>query len=147
MDENNRVAQIARWHVTFGLGFAVIGMALGIYMAVSQNHAEHPTHAHILLLGFVVSVLYGVVYKLWLAGTSARMAALQTVLHELGATVLAVALFLLFGGQATEATLGPILGFGSICALLGAVLMLYQVLRISQPLAASTPQPMAVEKL
>ena len=38
-------------------------------------------------------------------------------------------LFLLFGNFVPEPTIGPILGFASITVLVGALLMLYMVLK------------------
>lgn len=108
-------------------------MGLGIYMAMSQNHVQHVTHAHTLLLGFVVSLLYAVVYRLWLVDSPARMAMVQTFLHEFGTTVIVIGLFLLFSGAVPEPTLGPLLGAGSFSALAGALLMFYQVVRVGQP--------------
>jgi hypothetical protein len=127
MIRNDTIGRLASWHLIFGLTFAVLGMCLGIYMATSQDHGQHVTHAHILLLGFVVSVLYAAIYHIWLAGTASRLAVVQTALHEVGASVLAVGLLLLFGGVAPEAKLEPLLATGSLCALGGALLMLYQV--------------------
>ena len=117
----------------FGLCFAVLGMALGIYMAISKNHLQHVTHAHVLLLGFVVSVLYGAVYRLWLASASARLATIQTALHQVGSVLLVAGLFLLNGGAASEDSLGPLLGSGSIAVISSAVLMLHQMLRAGPP--------------
>ena len=133
MNTGSRISLISRWHVMFGLGFAVLGMALGIYMAISKNHVQHVTHAHILLLGFVVSVLYGAIYRLWLASASARLATIQTGLHEIGTVLLVAGLFLLYSGTATEDSLGPLLGSGSIAVILSAVLMLYQMVRAGEP--------------
>lgn len=133
MNPQNPIARIARWHLLFGLAFAVLGMGLGIYMATTQNHAQHPTHAHILLLGFVASILYAAVYRLWLAESPARTAVVQTLLHEVGATALAIGLFLLFGGTVPESKLEPVLATGSLMVLAGALLMFYQVLRLGRP--------------
>ena len=112
-----------------GLCFAVLGMALGIYMAISKNHTQHVTHAHVLLLGFVVSVLYGAMYRLWLASASTRLAAIQTGLHQIGSVLLVAGLFLLYSGAATEDSLGPLLGAGSIAVITSAILMFYQMVR------------------
>ncbi len=117
----------------FGLAFAVLGMALGIYMAISRNHVQHVTHAHVLLLGFVVSVLYGAIYRLWLTSASARLATIQTGLHQVGSMLIVVGLFLLFSGAATEDALGPLLAPGSIAVISSAVLMFYQMVRAGQP--------------
>ncbi len=35
-------SRIARWHLLFGLTFAVLGMCPGIYMAMSQKHVQVP---------------------------------------------------------------------------------------------------------
>ena len=37
--------------------YIVLGMALGIYMAASQDHSQMPTHAHLNLLGWVTMAL------------------------------------------------------------------------------------------
>jgi hypothetical protein len=130
MKETTRIDGIARWHLLFGLTFAGLGMLLGIYMSISGNHAEMPAHAHIMLLGFVVSTIYAVVYHLWLQKTGTRLAMVQTALHEVAAVVLGGALVLMFSGAASEATLEPLLALGSLSALAGVLLMIYQVVRV-----------------
>jgi len=40
-----------------GLAYAIFGMCVGIYMAASKDHSEFVAHAHILLVGFVVSFI------------------------------------------------------------------------------------------
>ena len=147
MNTGSRISSISRWHVMFGLGFAVLGMALGIYMAISKNHGQHVTHAHVLLLGFVVSVLYGAIYRLWLAAASVRLATIQTGLHQVGSVLIVSGLFLLFSGTATEDALGPLLGGGSIAAISSAVLMLYQFVRAGQPQSTATAEMLVPAKL
>jgi hypothetical protein len=44
-----------RRFLIWALGYAAVGMSLGLYMAGSQNHGELVTHTHILLVGFVLS--------------------------------------------------------------------------------------------
>lgn len=132
MKDPARIGAIARWHLLFGLTFAGLGMVLGIYMAISNNHSEMPAHAHVMLLGFVVSVIYAVIYQLWLKGTGTRLAAIQTALHELGAALLSGGLVLMFGGIASEASVEPLLGVGAFLALGGVLVMLWQVARIGE---------------
>ena len=147
MNTGSRISSISRWHVMFGLGFAVLGMALGIYMAISKNHGQHVTHAHVLLLGFVVSVLYGAIYRLWLAAASVRLATIQTGLHQVGSVLIVSGLFLLFSGTATEDALGPLLGGGSIAAISSAVLMLYQFVRAGRPQSTATAEMLVPAQL
>jgi len=109
--------------------YAVVGMSLGVYMGASKNHAQFVTHAHILLVGFVVSFIYALVHKLWLSGVSSALAAAQFYLHHVAALVMLAGLFVLFGGLAPEAAVGPVLGISSIGVLLAALLMLWMILK------------------
>lgn len=118
-----------RRFLIWALGYAAVGMSLGIYMAASQNHGELVTHAHILLIGFVLSLVYGIIHKLWLTAPSRRVANVQFVVHQAAAITVSVGLFLLYGNMVPLATLDPILGVGSAGVLLGLLLMLYMVVR------------------
>jgi hypothetical protein len=118
-----------RRYLIWSLSYAAVGLALGIYMAASQNHAELVTHAHILLIGFVVSFVYGIIHKLWLEKPSRAVANIQFVLHQAAAITISVGLFLLYGNIVPESILGPILGIASAGVLLGMLLMLYMVIR------------------
>ncbi|MDH2436053.1 TonB-dependent receptor [Pokkaliibacter sp. MBI-7] len=112
-----------RKFVMAGLGYALVGLALGIYMAASKNHSQLVTHAHIMLLGFVVSFIYGVCHRLWLQNVPVRMANLQFYIHQLGTLVLLIGLFCLFAGLVPEPILGPVLGIASVIVFSGLVLM------------------------
>ena len=116
-------------YLVWALGYAAVGLALGIYMAASQNHAELVTHTHILLIGFVLSFVYGIIHKLWLQNPGRALAQVQFVVHQAGAITISVALFLLYGDLVPAATLDPILGAASVGILLGLLLMLYMVIR------------------
>jgi hypothetical protein len=108
--------------------YAIAGMSLGIYMAASDNHGELVAHAHILLIGFVVSFIYGIIHKLWLAHPNATVANLQFYIHQGAALLLSIGLTLLYGGMVSAEKLVPALTGGSLAVLIGALLMLYMVL-------------------
>ncbi len=110
-------------------GYAILGMLLGIYMAASKNHIQHVTHAHILLIGFVVTFAYAVCYKLWLSGPIGRLGQIQFYCHQLGTLVIVICLFLLYGRHVSDAILGPILGVASIAVLAGVVLMKVKLIK------------------
>ena len=108
--------------------YAIAGMSLGIYMAASENHGELVAHAHILLIGFVVSFIYGIIHKLWLAQPNAKVANLQFYIHQAAALLLSIGLTLLYGGMVSADKLAPALTGGSLAVLIAALLMLYMVL-------------------
>ena len=43
--------------------FVIAGMAMGIGMAMSQDHSIMPAHAHLNLLGWVSLFLFGIYYE------------------------------------------------------------------------------------
>lgn len=112
-----------RKYILTALGYALLGLALGIYMAASKNHSQLVTHAHIMLVGFVISFAYGIVHKLWINGQFGSLVKAQYYLHQLGTVILVVGLYLLYGALAPEAVVGPVLGIGSILVFVAMVLM------------------------
>ena len=122
-----------RRYLLCALVYAVLGLSLGIYMAASQNHAELVTHAHILMVGFVVSFVYGTIHRLWLVAPGAGIANLQFFLHQVSAITMATGLFLLFGNMAPMQTLEPILAISANGVLLALLLMIYMVVRFKGP--------------
>lgn len=112
-----------RKFVITALVYAIIGMCLGIVMAASKNHVQHVTHAHILLVGFVVSFIYGLCHKLWLDNSCPLLAKIQFWVHQLGIAAMAIGLFLLYGQLAPFDAIDPLLALSSIAVLAGMVLM------------------------
>lgn len=121
---------IDRKFLLCAFAYAIAGMGLGIYMAASHNHSLFVAHAHILLVGFVVSFIYALLHRLWLAGAGGRLAGVQFYLHQLATLVMVVSLVLLYGGLVPEATIGPLLGLASVGVLLAIVLMAWMILRL-----------------
>ena len=113
--------------LVWGLSYAAAGLVLGIYMAASHNHGELVTHAHVLLIGFVLSLVYGLIHRLWLTRPNRRIATLQFAVHQAAALTVSIGLFFLYGNLLPANKLDPILGIGSVGVLLGLVLMLYMV--------------------
>lgn len=111
--------------------YGIIGLALGIWMAATMNHRQMPTHAHVLLLGFVVTFIYAVSYKVWALPTQTKIAAVQFWLHQLGVIGLTTGLFLLYGGFVDRDTLDPVLGVASVLALLAFMCMAWQAVKKS----------------
>lgn len=118
-----------RKYLMTAFGYGILGLLLGTIMGATQNHSQMPTHAHIMLLGFVVSFVYGVVYKLWIHGDSGTLGKTQFYVHQVGTAGLLIGLYLLYGGYAGMDRLAPVLGVSSIIALTGMILMKIIIIR------------------
>ena len=112
-----------RKFVLTGLGYAIVGLVLGIYMAASKNHGHMVTHAHIMLVGFVVSFVYGLCHKLWLGNTTSMLAMIQFYIHQVGSAALFIGLFLLYGKFVAVDVIDPLLAVASVIVFVGVVLM------------------------
>jgi hypothetical protein len=98
-------------------------------MAATHNHGQLATHAHINLIGFLLSFGYGIIHKLWLGQPNPTLAKIQFIVHQATTVTIIAGLFLLYGSFVPEAQLDPILGIAAISVLASALLMLYMVLK------------------
>lgn len=117
-----------RKYVLCAFAWAIAGLGLGLYMGLSRNHGQLVTHAHIMLVGFVLSFAYAVTHRLFLGDVKRWLSALQFYLHQLAALVVLGGLYLMFGGVLPEPTIGPVVGIASMAVLLALLLMMAMVL-------------------
>ncbi|WP_028672505.1 hypothetical protein [Saccharospirillum impatiens] len=115
--------QLDRSFLLSGLLYGTLGMCLGLYMAASHIHVQHVTHAHIMLVGFLLSVIYAIVHKLWLPNGATGLSQWQFVLHHVGTLGMISGLFLMYQGLIPPDTLEPVLAISSIVVLASLILM------------------------
>ena len=99
--------------------YALAGVALGIFMAASHDVAQMPTHAHINLLGFVSTAIYGFFYRAYPEAEHDRLATAHFWIANLGFVVLMGFVAAVHGGYAA-AEMGA--AAMSVVVLLGLVL-------------------------
>ena len=119
-----------RKFIMTGFGYAILGLMLGIFMAASKDHGQFVTHAHIMLLGFVVSFIYALCHKLWLNNITSTLAVTQYYIHLIATFALFVGLFLGYGGFVTFEKLDKFLAAASIAAFLGLILMFVMLVKV-----------------
>ncbi len=112
-----------RKFILTSLGYAIIGLVLGIFMAASKDHGHLVTHAHIMLIGFVVSFIYGLCHKLWLNNIISKLSLAQFYIHQVGTIGVVIGLFLYYGKFVSLETIDPMLALSSIAVLVGMILM------------------------
>ena len=106
--------------------FVITGMAMGIGMAISQDHAIMPAHAHLNLLGWVSLFLFGIYYERRPALDTSRLALIQVTIWSIGTVVLALAVAAIhLGYTAAE----PVAGIASLIVLGAMLVFAYLVFR------------------
>jgi hypothetical protein len=96
--------------VFISLGFVIFicGMALGMWMGAQENFQYADAHAHLNLLGFVASALYGLLYRVYPDLARSRLAWPQCIMHFLGVLIFVPGILIvtLTGNQAAVITGG-----------------------------------------
>ena len=105
--------------------YLFIGAVLGLAMGITQKFALVPVHAHLLLLGWASLALAGLVYHLYPAAATTRLARIHFWLHNLGLPVFMVALGVMLTG--TESAI-PIVAASASVVLVGLALFATNVL-------------------
>jgi hypothetical protein len=79
--------------------YGVLGMLLGLHMGISKNHGQMPTHAHILVVGWLSFAVFGLFYSLHESAVPKLMARLHLWLAQISLAGLVIGLWLLYSGQ------------------------------------------------
>lgn len=102
--------------------FLIVGIAVGLHMGITENHSAMPAHAHINLLGWVTSALFGGYYALQPARAEWRIAFIHFVVYTVGMVIMLPALYLKYIGYPE---FEPLLAGGSMIVGLGVLIFAY----------------------
>lgn len=110
--------------------YLFIGAVLGLAMGITQKFTLTPVHAHLLLLGWASLALAGLIYHLYPAASTTRLARVHFWLHNLGLPVFMVGLSaLLTGGEWAP----PVVAGAATVVLTGLALFALNVLLNVKP--------------
>lgn len=113
--------------------FLIIGMSLGIYMGIAEDYEYAGLHAHINLVGWVTSGLYGLVYLLFPKINSNKLAKVHFWLHVIGTPILLASIWLFINNR-TEAAM--VFGIpGALIVLLAAIIFAVNLFKNLHPTA------------
>jgi hypothetical protein len=97
---------------------AILGMMLGLKMAMSNDHIQMPVHAHIMVVGWLMSAVFGFFYHLS-GSRQKQICSHPFLIRRVSIVVLVVSLyFVLAGNREVE----PVTAISSILFFLGMLL-------------------------
>jgi peptidoglycan/LPS O-acetylase OafA/YrhL len=105
--------------------FLILGIGAGLQMAISGDHSAFPAHAHINLLGWVTSAIFGGYYALNPAKAARKIAMIHYGLYTLGLVVMLPALYLMLHGGQTA--LEPVVAGGSLIVAAAVLIFAFVV--------------------
>jgi hypothetical protein len=106
--------------------YLMIGMIWGEYMGASEDHLLFPAHAHLNLVGGVLSAIFGTFYALTQATMSPRLAWTNFAVSTLGVVLFIPALITILKG---DMTFLPVNIAGELLSMLGILIFGVSVLR------------------
>jgi uncharacterized membrane protein len=128
--------QLSRLFFKTAIVFLIMGIAMGLQMAISGNHNVIAAHTHANLLGWVTMALFGTYYAFNPAKAETRFAHLQYLIYTVGITVLTPSLYVLYiGYEAAE----PLAAVSSLVVFVG-VLMFAAVVYGKAPKSTALPK-------
>lgn len=110
--------KIDEYYIGVGLIWLLAGMVFGMWLGATEQFNFANSHAHANLVGFVISVLFGLIYRFFPAMKLSKLAKPQFWIYSIGA-----ALFIL-GKILVDATGNTdLVKLGSVVVLIGTALM------------------------
>ena len=119
---------IARAFFISAVVYGFLGLLLGIYMATGQDRTQLPTHAHIMVIGWLSFAVFGFFYHFFGQAVPQLLASLHFWVAEASLVIIVVGLWLIFSGRAEFEPLAAVgaLGYAGSFAIfaVGAFLAL-----------------------
>lgn len=120
---------ISRGFLLIGTVYILVGLGFGMHMGASGDHTLAPLHAHINLLGFVLSILFALIYRSYAVMADSALAKIHFWLHQIGTLVLVIMLFLLLADKITEDGMAPVAPIAEMAILVGTALFGWNALK------------------
>jgi hypothetical protein len=106
--------------------YLLVGLVLGLAMAIARDFSLVSVHSHVLLLGWATLAITGIAYLVLPRCAGSRLARAHFWLHNLGLPVMMASLAAEALG---EPRAEPLIGVGSILVVAGLGLFTVNVLR------------------
>ncbi|MEQ8599239.1 MAG: hypothetical protein RLP98_04875 [Devosia sp.] len=110
---------LANLYFRTAIVFLLAGIGIGIHMSISGNHNVIGAHAHINLLGWVTSAIFGGYLALNPAKAAGLLPKLQYGVYVLGVLVMSVSLYMLLNGNPS---VEPVVAISSLVTFAGVLL-------------------------
>lgn len=134
--------RISHWFFRTAILFLIVGIGIGIQMAITTNHNVVGAHAHINLLGWVTSAIFGGYYALNPGRATGRLPMIHYGVYTAGVLVMAVSLYLLLQGNTA---LEPLVAGASLVTFAGVLVFAWIAFVPERAGSGITPRAMPAE--
>lgn len=99
---------IGRSFFTAALIYGVAGMVLGLHMAITENHGQMPTHAHVMVIGWLSFAVFGMFYASYGGRAPRLLSHVHFWLAQISMAGLAIGLGIKYAGITEPAPIAPV---------------------------------------
>ncbi|HEV7309583.1 hypothetical protein [Ensifer sp.] len=131
--------RLAQLYFKTAIIFLIIGLMMGLHMAISQDHAATPAHAHTNLLGWVTMAIFGTYHALNPLKAERRLSLLQYYVYTSGVGVLVPSLYLMTTGHPE---IEPIVAAASVVAFVGVLMFAVVIFTSAQAVGQQRVAPL-----
>lgn len=130
--------RVSKLYFKTAIIFLIVGIVMGLNMAISQDHSVIGAHAHCNLLGWVTMAIFGGYHALNPRKAERRIAFIQYYIYTAGVTLMVPALYLmLLGNMAME----PIVAAASLITFAGVLIFAFIIFSGEDVSVASPRNP------
>src|ERR1044072_9020407 len=90
---------IARGFLVSAVAYGLLGMLLGLHMGITHNHGQMPTHAQIMVIGWVSFFLFGIYYLQFGQATSRTLSVIHFWVAQCAFVALVTGLGVIYRGR------------------------------------------------
>ena len=110
---------IDRWFIAMAIIYAIVGMALGLWIGINQDLTHTPLHAHINLVGWASMAIFGLIYRAYGDVAASPLAKLHFALTAIGTPVMLAGIpFAHSGGSELPVVAGSLTVFAATIVFL-----------------------------
>ncbi|MGA8262560.1 MAG: hypothetical protein WB783_20300 [Arenicellales bacterium] len=111
---------ISSWFFRTGVTIVILGMGLGLYMAITEVHILMPVHAHMNVIGWLSFFVIGLYYRIHPEAAAGALPLAQYWFLLVGILLMMVSLSLLL--LTGNVFWGPVAGLSGLLMLIGMIL-------------------------
>lgn len=108
--------------------YLVVGLFMGMYMSMAEDHTLKSVHTHINLLGWATLAIMGIIYKLYPQLENTVLANIHFWLHNVGLPVMMISLAFYLSTGNNEFVIG--ISSGSTLVVIGVVLYVINLFKL-----------------
>ena len=92
--------KISKRFLLIAVIYGLVGMSVGLHMAIGDDHSQTPTHAHIMVIGWLSFAVFGMFYHMFEETAPKMFSTVHFWLSQLSFLGLVVGLWQLYSGNA-----------------------------------------------